>query len=69
MEKAGVKGFIMDLRDNPGGLLDQAVKVSEKFLPRGQLVVSTEARQIADEIEAHILKRTCPSGVCPISSV
>ncbi len=48
MEKAGVKGLIMDLRDNPGGLLDQAVKVSEKFLPRGQLVVSTEARQIAD---------------------
>lgn len=48
MEKAGVKGLIMDLRDNPGGLLDQAVKVSEKFLPRGQLVVSTEARQVAD---------------------
>ncbi|MFM8469843.1 MAG: S41 family peptidase [Limisphaerales bacterium] len=48
MEKAGMKGFIMDLRDNPGGLLDQAVKVSEKFLPRGQLIVSTEARQVAD---------------------
>jgi carboxyl-terminal processing protease len=32
------------LRGNPGGLLDQAVKVSEKFLPRGQLVVSTEGR-------------------------
>ncbi|MFA6545726.1 MAG: S41 family peptidase [Limisphaerales bacterium] len=48
MEKAGMKGLIMDLRDNPGGLLDQAVKVSEKFLPRGQLVVSTEARQVAD---------------------
>ncbi|MEN9574612.1 MAG: hypothetical protein RL514_2467 [Verrucomicrobiota bacterium] len=48
MEKAGMKGLILDLRDNPGGLLDQAVKVSEKFLPRGQLVVSTEARQLAD---------------------
>jgi carboxyl-terminal processing protease len=48
MERAGMKGFILDLRDNPGGLLDQAVKVSEKFLPRGQLVVSTEARQVAD---------------------
>jgi carboxyl-terminal processing protease len=48
MEKAGLKGLIIDLRDNPGGLLDQAVKVSEKFLPRGQLVVSTEARQVAD---------------------
>jgi len=48
MEKAGMKGLLFDLRDNPGGLLDQAVKVSEKFLPRGQLVVSTEARQAAD---------------------
>lgn len=48
MERAGMKGFIMDLRDNPGGLLDQAVKVSEKFLPRGQLVVSTEARTQSD---------------------
>ena len=47
-EKAGMKGLIIDLRDNPGGLLDQAVKVSEKFLPRNQLIVSTEARQIAD---------------------
>ncbi len=51
MEKAGMKGLIFDLRDNPGGLLDQAVKVSEKFLPRGQLVVSTEARQVADRSE------------------
>lgn len=51
MEKAGMKGLVLDLRDNPGGLLDQAVKVSEKFLPRGQLVVSTEARQVADVLK------------------
>lgn len=38
------KGLILDLRWNPGGLLDQAVEVCEKFLPRGQLVVSTEGR-------------------------
>lgn len=40
----GMQGFILDLRGNPGGLLEQAVEVSEKFLPRGQLVVSTEGR-------------------------
>jgi carboxyl-terminal processing protease len=40
----GMRGLIIDLRWNPGGLLDQAVGVCEKFLPRGQLVVTTEGR-------------------------
>ena len=35
---------MLDLRWNPGGLLEQAVDVCEKFLPRGQLVVTTEGR-------------------------
>lgn len=39
-----MQGLILDLRGNPGGLLDQAVEVCEKFLPRGQLIVSTEGR-------------------------
>jgi carboxyl-terminal processing protease len=44
LKTEGMKGLIIDLRDNPGGLLDEAVEVSQKFLPRGQLVVSTEGR-------------------------
>lgn len=40
----GMEGLILDLRNNPGGLLDQAVKVCELFVPRGQLIVSTEGR-------------------------
>lgn len=40
----GAESLVLDLRDNPGGLLDQAVQVCEKFLPAGQLVVSTEGR-------------------------
>ena len=39
-----MKALILDLRWNPGGLLDEAVNVCEKFLPRGQLIVSTEGR-------------------------
>jgi len=37
-ENKGLKGLIMDLRDNPGGLLDQAVKISDLFLDQGTIV-------------------------------
>jgi len=46
--KQGIQGLILDLRWNPGGLLEQAVDVCEKFLPRGELVVSTEGRNAAN---------------------
>jgi carboxyl-terminal processing protease len=39
-----LKGLVLDLRNNPGGLLDQAVKVSEEFLDLGALIVYTEGR-------------------------
>ncbi|MEW6218765.1 MAG: S41 family peptidase [Thermodesulfobacteriota bacterium] len=42
-EKEAVQGMILDLRNNPGGLLDQAVKVSDLFLEDG-LIVSTKGR-------------------------
>jgi carboxyl-terminal processing protease len=41
--KKGLKGLILDLRNNPGGLLDQAVKVADEFLDSG-LIVYTEGR-------------------------
>ena len=41
----GMEALILDLRDNPGGLLEQAVGVSEKFLEKGQLVVFTQGRR------------------------
>jgi carboxyl-terminal processing protease len=44
LEKGGMRGLILDLRNNPGGLLDQAVKVCDIFLKRDQLIVSTEGR-------------------------
>ena len=42
-----LKGFVVDLRNNPGGLLDQAIMVSDAFLDRGE-IVSTRGRN-ADE--------------------
>ncbi|MCP4023711.1 MAG: S41 family peptidase [Desulfobacteraceae bacterium] len=41
--KGGMKGLIVDLRDNPGGLLDQAVKMSDLFLNQG-VIVSIKGR-------------------------
>jgi len=39
-----IKGFILDLRNNPGGLLSQAIKISDFFLSSGE-IVSTKSRQ------------------------
>ncbi|MCL1941901.1 MAG: S41 family peptidase, partial [Synergistaceae bacterium] len=43
-EMKGITGLILDLRNNGGGLLNQAISVSGFFLPRGELVVSTRGR-------------------------
>jgi carboxyl-terminal processing protease len=42
-EKGGVKGLILDLRNNPGGLLDQAVRIADEFIDSG-LIVYTDGR-------------------------
>ncbi len=49
--KDKVKGYIIDLRNNPGGLLDQAIAVSDAFLDRGE-IVSTRSRH-AEETQRY----------------
>ena len=44
LKKQGLKGMILDLRSNGGGLLDQAVETSNLFLDQGKLIVYTEGR-------------------------
>ncbi|HWQ90095.1 MAG TPA: S41 family peptidase [Clostridia bacterium] len=44
LKAQGMQSLVLDLRWNPGGLLEQAVDVCQKFLPRGELVVTTEGR-------------------------
>ena len=47
LEGQGMNALIFDLRNNPGGLLDSAIDVSEKFLPNDQVIVSTKSRNQA----------------------
>jgi carboxyl-terminal processing protease len=49
LKKSGATAIILDIRDNPGGLLDQAFAVSNLFLKKGQLVVFTKGRSKRDE--------------------
>jgi len=49
-----IKGYVVDLRNNPGGLLDQAVSVSDTFLDRGE-IVSTRSRH-AEETQRYNAK-------------
>ena len=44
LQKDGLHQLVLDLRNNPGGLLDQAIETASQFLPRGQTVVSVRGR-------------------------
>ena len=44
VEKKGAEGIVVDLRHNPGGLLDEAVLTASLFLPEDEVVVSTDSR-------------------------
>jgi carboxyl-terminal processing protease len=44
LEEQGMRQLVLDLRNNPGGLLPQAIKVAGQFLPRGHKIVSVRGR-------------------------
>jgi carboxyl-terminal processing protease len=44
LQGQGMKRLVFDLRDNPGGPLDQAIRIANRFLPRGDMVVYTRGR-------------------------
>lgn len=57
LKKAGLKGLIIDVRNNPGGLLLSAVDVASRFLEDGKVIVSTKSRSEKEEIY-----KTSPGG-------
>jgi carboxyl-terminal processing protease len=50
LEGQGMDALILDLRNNPGGLLESARKVASKFVPAGELIVTTEGRDLAQKL-------------------
>ncbi|MGD0335973.1 MAG: S41 family peptidase [Candidatus Omnitrophota bacterium] len=51
LSKQGMSVFILDLRNNPGGLLDSAVKVAEQFVEKGKMIVYTRGRRKEQDID------------------
>lgn len=45
LKSAGMTSLVLDLRGNPGGFLDQAIRVADKFLQRGQTILSVRGRE------------------------
>jgi carboxyl-terminal processing protease len=66
LQKDGVKGLILDLRTNPGGLLTAAIEVSELFLPPGTRIVSTKGRN--ERENAYDARRPAASKGGPYTS-
>ncbi|MDP9052922.1 MAG: S41 family peptidase [Acidobacteriota bacterium] len=50
MDEDNLKGLVIDLRSNPGGLLNEAVSVGDHFLPKGDVVVSHKGRASAEHV-------------------
>ena len=44
LSSSGMKRLVFDLRENPGGALDQAIRIANRFLPRGDMIVYTRGR-------------------------
>lgn len=66
LQKQGMKKIILDMRYNPGGLLNQAIEISELFLKQGNVIVSTRGRTQKTESHARrngIVKQDVPMVV------
>ena len=65
LKAKGVRGVILDLRGNPGGLLSQATQVADLFLPKGAPIVEVKEREGRGQEVKHS-KRKPPAGDLPL---
>ncbi len=67
LRKQGMRGLVLDMRNNPGGLLRAAVEISNVFLAEGR-IVSTKGRNHRDEVyDARPGQALLPDGTCPMA--
>ena len=66
LKSQGATALIFDLRNNPGGLLNVAIKISEMFLPEGKTIVSTKGRHASQNTIAVSHNRTNEFADWPI---
>jgi carboxyl-terminal processing protease len=62
LEAGGLKGLVLDLRRNPGGLLDQAVAVSDIFLDKDELITFTKGRKASSNHRFYDRENTTHTG-------
>ena len=65
LKDQGATSYVLDMRDNPGGLLDMAFSVSNLFLKKGQMVVYTKGRSKRDE-SSYITETDSPWSSMPL---
>ena len=65
LKQQELTGLVLDLRDNPGGLLDQAVSVSNKFLKKGSLIVYTRGRTPGSD-QDYLASQPSPHNDLPV---
>jgi len=64
LKEKGMRGLILDLRFNSGGLLREAIEVSEFFVPKGEVIVSTKGRKKGQDRE--YMSKTPPIVEVPV---
>ncbi len=68
LKESGIKGVIIDLRDNPGGLLDEAVDICNLFLPKGKLVVTMKGK-LSDSVVEYDTKKSPVDLEMPVAVI
>jgi carboxyl-terminal processing protease len=65
LQKEGIKGIILDMRGNPGGILEQSIKMSNLFLQNGQEIVSVRSR--ANDAQSYGTRGNAQFPTIPVS--